>query len=129
MSDGNGRWAISSFSPTHRCRIVRCDRWKKCFTYSSNPRRRMNPNPVLGVFFHWLGGLASASFYVPYRAIRRWSWEIFWITGGVFSWLIAPWTIAALNTKDLFALLAGTQPSTLFWCWFWGAMWGFGGLT
>ena len=89
----------------------------------------MAANALLGVFFHWLGGLASASFYVPYRGIRRWSWEIFWITGGVFSWLIAPWTFAALNTRDLLALLAGTPPSTLFWCWFWGAMWGFGGLT
>jgi len=27
----------------------------------------MNPNPAPGVFFHWLGGLASASFYLPYR--------------------------------------------------------------
>ena len=25
----------------------------------------MTPNPFLGVFFHWLGGLASGSFYVP----------------------------------------------------------------
>ena len=42
----------------------------------------MDGNPLLGVFFHWLGGLSSASFYVPYKRIRRWSWEIFWLTGG-----------------------------------------------
>ncbi len=29
-------------------------------------------NPLLGVLFHWLGGLASASFYVPYRGVKRW---------------------------------------------------------
>ena len=34
-------------------------------------------NPLLGVLFHWLGGLASASFYVPYRGVKRWNWEIF----------------------------------------------------
>jgi L-rhamnose-H+ transport protein len=28
-------------------------------------------NPILGVLFHWLGGLASGSFYVPYRAVRK----------------------------------------------------------
>ena len=28
-------------------------------------------NPALGVFFHWLGGLASASFYVPYRGVKN----------------------------------------------------------
>ena len=43
----------------------------------------MNPDPLLGVLFHWLGGLSSASFYVPYKRIRKWSWEIFWITGPV----------------------------------------------
>ncbi|MDE2052595.1 MAG: rhamnose/proton symporter RhaT, partial [Gammaproteobacteria bacterium] len=44
----------------------------------------MTPNPLLGVFFHWIGGLASASFYVPYRSVRGWSWEVFWLVGGIF---------------------------------------------
>lgn len=89
----------------------------------------MDANPLLGVLFHWLGGLSSASFYVPYKKISRWSWEIFWITGGIFSWLIAPWILAFLQTENLFGVLQATQMRTLFWCWFWGAMWGFGGLT
>ncbi len=89
----------------------------------------MDGNPLLGVFFHWLGGLSSASFYVPYKRIRRWSWEIFWITGGIFSWLIAPWLFAGLTTKDLISVISGAPGSTLFWCWFWGVAWGFGGLT
>lgn len=86
-------------------------------------------NPILGVFFHWLGGFASASFYVPYKRIKLWSWEIFWLTGGIFSWLIAPWIFAFLQTEDLLSVLAQVPADTLFWCWFWGAMWGFGGLT
>ncbi len=86
-------------------------------------------NPLLGVIFHWLGGFASASFYVPYRHVRRWSWEIFWLVGGTFSWIIAPWLFAALRTRHLLAVLGGSSASTLFWCWYWGAMWGFGGLT
>lgn len=89
----------------------------------------MDANPLLGVFFHWLGGLSSASFYVPYKRIRVWSWEIFWITGGVFSWLFAPWLLASVQTHDLFGVLAATPGSIWFWCWFWGAMWGLGGLT
>lgn len=86
-------------------------------------------NPLLGVFFHWLGGLASASFYVPYKRIRGWSWEVFWITGGVFSWLVAPWLFAGIQTNDLLGVLGRTPSDTLGWCWFWGAMWGLGGLT
>jgi len=89
----------------------------------------MTANPLLGVFFHWLGGLASASFYVPYKRVRRWSWEIYWIVGGVFSWVIAPWVFAGFRTEHLVAVLSQTPRHTLLWCWFWGAMWGFGGLT
>jgi L-rhamnose-H+ transport protein len=89
----------------------------------------MPSNPLYGVFFHWLGGLASASFYVPYKRVRRWSWEIFWLVGGVFSWIIAPWIFAGLRTQQLWQVLSATSSSTLFWCWFWGVLWGFGGLT
>jgi L-rhamnose-H+ transport protein len=87
------------------------------------------PNPLLGVFFHWLGGLASASFYVPYRAVRGWRWEVFWLIGGVFSWIIAPWLFAGLRSHDLLAVLAATPPRTLELCYFFGFLWGFGGLT
>ena len=89
----------------------------------------MTPNPLIGVLFHWLGGLASASFYVPYRGIRRWSWEIFWLTGGLFSWLIAPWLFAALRTEDLLGVLGAAPMSTKLWPILFGVLWGFGGLT
>jgi L-rhamnose-H+ transport protein len=89
----------------------------------------MTPNPALGVVYHWLGGLASGSFYVPYRAVKRWSWETYWLVGGVFSWIIAPWLIGLLLTRDLPSVLAATPANTLFWCFFFGLLWGVGGLT
>ncbi len=89
----------------------------------------MNPNPFLGVFFHWLGGLASGSFYVPYRFVRHWSWETYWLVGGFFSWIIVPWTMALIIVPDLGAILSETPNRTLFWTYFFGLMWGFGGLT
>jgi L-rhamnose-H+ transport protein len=87
------------------------------------------PNPILGVFLHWLGGLASASFYVPYRKVKGWSWETYWLVGGVVSWIVAPWLLAGLLTRDLFAVLHEAPASTLFWAYFFGILWGFGGLT
>ena len=89
----------------------------------------MSPNPVLGVFLHWLGGLASASFYVPYRGVRRWSWETYWLVGGLFSWIIAPWSLGHLMTRDLLSVLSEASTSTLFWAFFFGLLWGIGGLT
>ncbi len=89
----------------------------------------MTSNPFLGVFFHWLGGLASGSFYVPYRQVRRWSWETYWLVGGVCSWIICPTLFAGLMTRDLFGVLAQQSPGTLWWTYFFGALWGLGGLS
>jgi L-rhamnose-H+ transport protein len=89
----------------------------------------ITPNPVLGVFFHWLGGLASGSFYVPYKGVKKWAWEVYWLVGGFFSWIIAPSILAALLTNDLCGVLKQQSFTTLWWTYFFGAMWGFGGLT
>ena len=86
-------------------------------------------NPFLGVIFHWLGGLASGSFYVPYRGVKKWSWETYWLVGGFFSWIICPWVFALTMTNDVFGVLRQQTASTLWWTYFFGAMWGFGGLT
>ena len=86
-------------------------------------------NPFLGVFFHWLGGLASGSFYVPYKGVRKWAWEVYWLVGGFFSWIICPLLLASLLTKDALGVIQQQSWSTLWWTYFFGAMWGFGGLT
>jgi hypothetical protein len=86
-------------------------------------------NPILGVLFHWLGGLASGSFYVPYKGVKRWSWETYWLVGGFFSWLIAPWFFAVLKTTDVFTVLSETSGKVWFYSYLFGLLWGFGGLT
>lgn len=86
-------------------------------------------NPFLGVVFHWLGGLASGSFYVPYKGVKKWSWETYWLAGGFFSWLIAPWIAAFLLTTDLLPVLRETQSYTFWMTYLMGALWGMGGLT
>jgi len=89
----------------------------------------MAANPVIGVVYHWLGGLASGSFYVPYKGVKRWAWETYWLAGGFFSWIIAPWIIAGFLTKNLLAVLHQAPASALFWAFFFGLLWGVGGLT
>jgi len=89
----------------------------------------MTPNPLLGVFFHWLGGLAAGSFYVPYRGVRKWAWEVYWLVGGCFMWIVCPLALAWGLTNDVFGVLKQQSAGTLWWTYFFGAMWGFGGLT
>jgi len=76
------------------------------------------------VFFHWLGAWRR-SFYVPYKGVRKWSWKP---TGSwVFSWIICPWLLASLLTRNLAGVLGQQEFTTLWWTYFFGAMWGFGG--
>jgi L-rhamnose-H+ transport protein len=89
----------------------------------------LGPNPFLGVLYHWIGGLAAASFYIPYRGVRRWSWETYWLVGGVFSWVVAPWLFAWILVPNLWATLVTTPRPTLGWAYFFGVLWGLGGLT
>jgi L-rhamnose-H+ transport protein len=86
-------------------------------------------NPLLGVFFHWLGGLASGSFYVPFRRVKSWAWETYWLVGGFFSWIVVPWMLAAVMTRDLFTVLHETPNSSMIWTYTFGVLWGLGGLT
>jgi L-rhamnose-H+ transport protein len=89
----------------------------------------MNANPLLGVLLHAVGGLASASFYIPYRGVKHWAWETYWLVGGFFSWIIAPWALALILIPHLFDVLRETSTETLFWTYFFGVLWGVGGLT
>lgn len=89
----------------------------------------MIPNPPLGVLFHAIGGLMSAIFYLPYRKVKHWSWESYWIVGGVFSWIVVPWIMACLAVPNLAATLSHAPAKSLFWSYFFGVLWGVGGAT
>jgi L-rhamnose-H+ transport protein len=89
----------------------------------------VGPNPFIGVVFHWIGGLASASNFIPFRGIKRWSWEIYWIIQGFAAWILAPMVLALLLVPNLFTILGAAPTSSTTYACFWGVMWGVGGLT
>jgi len=84
---------------------------------------------ALGVLLHAIGGFAAGSFYIPFKKVRHWAWESYWLAGGVFSWILAPWVVALLVVPRLFSVLSEAPPSTVFWTYFFGVLWGIGGLT
>ncbi|MBD3173688.1 MAG: L-rhamnose/proton symporter RhaT [Armatimonadia bacterium] len=89
----------------------------------------MSPNPFLGVLLHAIGGLAAASFYIPYKRVKGWAWENYWIVGGVFSWLVAPIVFALIIVPSTFEVLFDAPRSAILWTWVFGVLWGVGGLT
>lgn len=89
----------------------------------------MGNNPLVGVIYHWIGGLASASCYLPYRGLKRWAWEVYWIVQGVASWLVAPLFFGLLVIPNAGQVLHSVPPHTLALIYIWGMLWGFGALT
>src|SRR6478735_8215963 len=84
---------------------------------------------ILGTIFHFIGGFASGSFYMPFKKVKGWSWESYWIIGGLFSWLIVPPLAAWLTLPGFSEIIASTPTSTLQYTFMFGVLWGIGGLT
>ncbi|MDX2045219.1 MAG: L-rhamnose/proton symporter RhaT [Chitinophagaceae bacterium] len=84
---------------------------------------------ILGVIFHFIGGFASGSFYIPYKKVKGWHWESYWIAGGLFSWLVVPPIAAWLTIPGFADIISGTEFSTLGITYLFGLLWGIGGLT
>ena len=68
---------------------------------------------ILGVIFHFIGGFASGSFYIPFKKVKKWSWESYWIVGGIFSWLIVPPVAAYLTIPGFTDIIKNTDGNTL----------------
>jgi L-rhamnose-H+ transport protein len=84
---------------------------------------------ILGVLFHFAGGFASGSFYTPYKKVKGWSWETFWIIGGLFSWLIVPPVAAYITIPNFAEIISASSFSVLKWTFIMGVLWGIGGFT
>jgi L-rhamnose-proton symport protein (RhaT). len=84
---------------------------------------------LLGTIFHFIGGFASGSFYMPYKKVRDWNWESYWIVGGLFSWLIVPPLAAWLTVPGFSEIIEAASSDTIFYTLLFGLLWGVGGLT
>ncbi|MCE4565059.1 L-rhamnose/proton symporter RhaT [Maribellus sp. CM-23] len=84
---------------------------------------------LLGIIFHSLGGMSSGSWYMPYDWVKKWRWEIYWITGGLFSWLIMPFIAVSVTIPDWTGILQAAEGSVIRNTYIMGLLWGIGGLT
>jgi L-rhamnose-H+ transport protein len=88
-------------------------------------------NSLLGILVIAIGSFGQSSSYVPINKVKNWSWESFWLTQGVFAWLVFPVLGALLAVPaghTLGELLTGSGSAALKAMGF-GVLWGIGGLT
>ena len=74
------------------------------------------PNPLLGVVLHGVGAFLSANCYAPQRYIKRWSWEIFWMTQALWCWLLWPIIIAIATIPNLEQVLRESPKVPMLLC-------------
>lgn len=84
---------------------------------------------ILGILFHSLGGASSGSWYMPYNLVKKWRWEVYWIVGGLFSWLIMPFIAVLLTTPGWNDIIGAADNSVVRLTYILGVLWGVGGLT
>lgn len=100
----------------------------ECFTFASPIFIRFM-QVLFGILYHTIGGISSGSFYMPYKKVRGWAWEVFWLFGGLFSWLFVPLLAAWWTVPEFGSILAGADRSVWHFTYLMGVLWGIGGLT
>jgi L-rhamnose-H+ transport protein len=88
-------------------------------------------DPMAGILLIALGSIGAASFYVPFKKVKTWAWESYWISQGLFAWIIIPWIFALIFIPrgELIPILKESPSSAKLMAAFFGMLWGFGGLT
>lgn len=88
-------------------------------------------NIIIGLAIIALGSFCQSSSYVPINKVKSWSWESFWLTQGIFAWLVFPFLGALLAIPEGHTLLEiyTSHPTDTLWSMFFGVLWGVGGLT
>ncbi len=87
-------------------------------------------NTLIGLLIIAAGSMGQSSSYVPINKIKEWSWENFWLTQGIFAWLVFPF-LGALMAMPLQEMIEVYSLNTFasFKAIGYGALWGVGGLT
>ncbi len=94
-----------------------------------NDLAQTTTNPTLGVLIFVLGGLTGAIFYLPFKKVKNWAWESYWLIYAVFGLVLVPWALTFATSPNVVAVLKQSPSSVLLYCCVCGAMWGVGGLT
>ena len=90
---------------------------------------QVTTNPPLGIIIFTLGGLAGAVFYLPFKKVKNWAWESYWLIYAIFGLVLVPWILAFITSPNVLSVLKASPPNVIWYCFLCGAAWGLGGLT
>ena len=88
-------------------------------------------NTLIGLLIIAVGSFGQSSSYGPIKKVKEGSWESFWLTQGIFAWLVFPLLGALLAVPEggsLITILSSDTTAALSAMGY-GILWGVGGLT
>ena len=88
----------------------------------------MNANPILGTLVFLLGGIAAATYLLPFRGVRGWAYETGWLVCVIAGWLVFPLAFDAFVVPDFGKVLGSASVATLGRSFGFGVLWGVGAL-
>ena len=89
-------------------------------------------NTIIGLLIIAVGSFGQSSSYVPIKKVKDWAWECFWLTQGIFAWLVFPYLGALLAVPDgqtLWGIIGSAGAPAILKTIGFGMLWGVGGLT
>ncbi|MBQ9432043.1 MAG: rhamnose/proton symporter RhaT [Kiritimatiellae bacterium] len=86
-------------------------------------------NPALGMIICACGGFAGAVFALPFKKVKGWAYESYWLIYAIFGLVLFPWALALATVPNLGEVLKNAPGAVLARCAGFGALWGLGGLT
>ena len=88
----------------------------------------MTANPIFGTLVFLLGGIAAATYLLPFRGVKGWAYETGWLVSVLAGWLVFPLAFDAIVVPDFWNVLGAASASTLFRSFGFGVLWGVGAL-
>ena len=84
----------------------------------------MNANILLAVGLILVASVMNATYTLPMRLNRRWSWEHSWAAFTILGLGVVPLLLCLLTVPDLCSVYAAASPATLWALAIFGALWG-----
>lgn len=89
----------------------------------------MDVNPIAGTGVFLLGGVAAATYLLPFRAVKGWAYETGWIVSVIAGWLVFPLAFDMVVIPDFWQVLASSSMPALLRSFAFGVLWGVGALS
>jgi len=88
----------------------------------------LSANPIAGTLVFLLGGIAAATYLLPFRGVKGWAYETGWLVSVLAGWLVFPLVFDVFVVPDFWGVMGAAPLSALLRSFGFGVLWGVGAL-